>query len=198
MSDEYFFRGSIPEYWNIVYAEYLRLRNSLEREPFEFTEPHPHRQTLSEYVPTKSSVILISFWNIEHTYDITMDAEFSPDKEMVQVLVTFQGTFTKEGESALAVWREVKRAIAKNGRLIDSTGLVVKHEKPKPESGADLDACFDIRQQKKKDGQRYPLTQIAKESGFGYRYVRQLHSAYLRKRGLSKPKKRSNKRTNKN
>lgn len=199
MPDEYLFRGAVPLYWDMVYAEYQRLFKSLEREPFEFTEPNPNKQPLAEYVPTENSVILISFWNTEHAYEISVDAEFSPDREMVQVMVFYQGEFTKEGESALAMWREVKRALAKGGRLIDMTGSVVISEKiPKPQSGADLDAYFDMRQQQIKNGQKYTLIKIAKETGYEYDYVRQLHSKYRKKRGFSKAKKATHKRTHKN
>jgi len=132
MPDEYFFQGTIPQYWRVVYTEYLRLCKSLEREPFEFTEPQPNRQPLAEYVPMENSVILISFWNAEHIYKISVDAEFSPDREMVQVMAFYQGAFTKEGESALAMWREVKHALAKNGRLLDMTKSVKKAKKLSP------------------------------------------------------------------
>jgi hypothetical protein len=96
-------------------------------------------------------------------------------------------------------WLEKQFLINPHAYIAELAQLGSKHRPlSKPQIGADLDACFDLRQQRIKSGQKYTLAEIAAESGFAYRYVRQLHSAYLQKRGLSNPQKRSNKRTNKN
>lgn len=190
MPDEYLFRGAVPLYWGIVYAEYQCLYKSLEREPYEFTEPNPNKQPLAEYVPTENSVILISFWNTEHTYEISVDAEFSPDREMVQVMVFYQGEFTKEGESALAMWREVKRALAKGGRLIDKTSSVVKPEKPiKPDRGSGFDLWFNYYHDMHTAGYKYTLSDIAKETDHNPGYIAQLHANYMKRSEMTKPKR---------
>jgi hypothetical protein len=183
MPDEYFFRGTIPQYWDIVYAEYQRLDKSLGREPFEFPAPHPHTQPLAEYVPVESSVIMITFWNTENTYEITVDAEFSPDREMVQVMVFYQGPFTKEGESALAMWKEVKRALEKDDRLIDMTKSVGKPlMPPKPAPGSNVFTWLDWRLQMKEAHHKCTLKQIAKEIPLSYGRVRYWNTIFMRQR----------------
>ena len=186
MPDEYFFRGTIPQYWDIVYAEYQRLYKSLGREPFEFTAPHPHTQPLAEYVPVESSVIMITFWNTEHTYEITVDAEFSPDREMVQVMVFYQGPFKKEGESALAMWKEVKRALEKDDRLIDMTKSVGKPKKPqKPKPGSPLNDWFDYYHNMHAAGYKYTFNDIARETSYDAGYIANMHGNYKKERGLA-------------
>lgn len=182
MPDEYFFRGTIPQFWNVVHAEYLRLYRSLEREPFEFTEPHPHKQPLAEYTPTENSTIMMVFWNIEHTYKILVDAEYSPDREMVQVMVFFNQAFTKGSESALAVWREVKNALKKDQRLIDPANSADKPQKPEPDSH--LDIWFDYYHAMKAAGKKYTFKDLARDSFRNAGHIANMHGNYKKERGL--------------
>ena len=183
MPDEYFFRGTIPQYWDIVYAEYQRLYKSLGRKPFEITAPNPATQDLASYVPGNGDTILLAFWNTEHSYEISVDAEFSPDREMVQVMVFYQGPFTKQGESALAVWREVKRELEKDGRLIDVAKSMGKP--PKPKNGSQLDLWFDYYHNMHAAQFNYTFKDLSRDSGHTAGHIANMHGNYKKERGLT-------------
>lgn len=117
---ELYFRGSMDQYLNVIYAEYQRLHAALGREPFEFIAPNPKTDPIAGYVPKKTDPILIAFWDDEHKVEvISVDAEFSRDKEMVWIMAHDQGVPEEHAKSAFSRWQEVKNALKKTGRLVD-------------------------------------------------------------------------------
>jgi len=213
---DFYFLGTLAQYWKAIYAEYTRLTAILGDEPFAIIASSELKFPLSEYEPTILDTVIIQFADKDYRdfgadlqtahplllkfYGdciVSVKASTVLGSEQVSLDVdVYVDALKKSDGSVYARWLEIQNAWLEKGLLINPAAtiaemaqLVAKPEQlPQPKSGADLDAYFDLRQQKIKSGQRYSLTKIAAESGFGYRYVRQLHSAYLQKRGLSKPK----------
>lgn len=225
---DFYFRGSLAQYWQAIYAEYLRLTPILQQEPFSIILTGLFT-SLSEYSPTIFDNVIIQFvdkrflnpgndWvEVEKTdlqaafaflnyrlYCIVLvKAETAFGVELVNLDVTvYVDELKKSDGSAYARWLEIQNSWLEKGLLINPAASIAEigmrsGQLSKPQSGADLTPFFDRYHQKKKDGQKYTLIQIAKETGFEYPYVRQLHSKYLKKREL-KPEKRTHKRTHKN
>ena len=205
---DFYFRGTLAQYWKAIYAEYQRLFLLYGREPFEFTSPNPKTSPLAEYAPNYSDFVEILFWEAEHRdFIVRVKADTVLDAELVNLYVDiYVEPLKKSGESAYASWLEIQTAWLVKGWLINPAVYIAEigqleirpEQLPKPKTGADLTVYFDRHHQKKKTGQKYTLKQVAEETGFEYIYVRQLHSKYLKERGLAKPEKRTNKKTNKN
>ncbi len=199
---DFYFRGPLTQYWNVIYAEYQRLFLVDGREPFEFTSPDPKTSPLAEYAPKHYDFVEILFWEAEHRdWIVSVKADSVLDSDLVNLYVNIDVDPLKMyGKSSLSTWKAVQASLEQQGLLIHPTAhLVAQSPKPpKPQSGADLKVFFDRHHQKKAAGQKSTIKQIAEEAGFGYAYVRQLHSQYLEEQGLAKPKKRSHKKTNKN
>ncbi len=202
MPPDFYFRGALVQFWQATYTEYNRLSAIFGTECFEFFIPDPKAGSLADYEPKYYDEVHFLIWEAAHRdFPVRIRASRALGSELVEMHVSIYVSVIKTyGETCLDVWQAYITSLDEQGFLIKPADfLPALPSKPlKPKSGADLDAYFDLRQQKLKLGQKYSLTKIAAESGFGYAYVRQLHSAYLRKQGLSRPKKRTNKRTNKN
>jgi len=187
------FHGTLSQSWDVFYSEYRRLSKALGRQPFEFESPK--HSTIHEYVPKDGDEIIINFRDADRKQTLlVVEAEIIPDEDNgINIFVHPQGNpFEEPVKSAMSIWKEIRSALKKAGIGMRSEQL------PKPKSGADLIIFFDRYHQEKNSGRKYTLKQVAEETGFGYLYVRQLHSRYLKERGLVKPEKRTNKRTNKN
>jgi hypothetical protein len=229
---DFYFRGTLVQYWQVVYAEWARYsygdihaRSPLaishpfkDRPPMEFEEvvleflddyfrrpPEPEPDPIPGIIyPTLPTFVFPL--KVSHV-PVTVRAESAPNGNLVGLTVIIEKEAYKEfGQSALSRWNEVQNNWQQKGLLISPAAYIAKlaqmgmkpEQLPKPQSGADLDVYFDLFHQKKKDGKKYTLKQIAEETGYEYPYVRQLHSKYLKKMGLTRSKKRTNKRTNKN
>lgn len=219
---DFYFPGTLAQYWKAIYAEYTRLTAILGDEPFCIMVAGELKFPLSEYEPTIMDTVIIQFADTENKnvgancptplkfYGkciVRVKASTVLGAEQVGLDVDiYVDALKKSDGSVYARWLEIQNTwlekqvlINPHAYLVELAQLEPKHKAlSKPQSGADLDAYFDLRQQRIKSGQKYTLAEIAAQSGFADGYVRQLHSAYLQKRGLSSPRKRSNKRTNKN
>ncbi len=196
---DFYFRGTLAQYWKAIYAEYQRLFSIDEKEPFEFTSPDPKTSPLAEYTPKYYDFVEILFWEAEHRdFIVSVKADSVLDSDLVNLYVSIYVTPLKQyGEFNLSTWKAVERSLEKQGLLIRPT-VDLAAKPSKPQSGADLDVYFGWYHQYKKEGKKYTLKQIAAETGYNYNYVRELHSEYKKKQGLSKIKKRTHKRTHKN
>ncbi len=199
---DFYFRGTLVQYWIWIYAEYQRLFLVYGKEPFEFISPDPKTSPLAQYAPKHSDFVEIRFWEAEHRdLIVRVKANSVLDSDLVNLYVDiYVEPLKKYGESNLSTWKAVQASLEQQGLLIRPTAhLVAKpQEPPKPKTGAELTPLFERHHQKKAAGQKYTLKQIAEETGFTYRYVRQLHSRFLKERKLEEMRKRTNKRTNKN
>jgi hypothetical protein len=223
---DFYFLGTLAQYWKAVYAEYVRLTAILEDEPFAIIASGGLKLPLSEYEPTVLDTVIIQFADREYG-DFGADIQAAhpkPPKPHGDCIVSVKAStvlgaeqvnldvdiyvdaLKKSDGSVYARWLEIQNTwlekqllINPHAYLAELAQLGSKHEPlSKPQSGADLDLFFDRFHQRKKEGQKYTLIQIAAETGYEYPYVRQLHSKYLKKLGLTRSKKRTNKRTNKN
>ena len=198
---DYYFRGTIAQYWQFTYAEYDHLSSIFGKECFEFFEPDPKQVLLTEYHPEDIDQVHFIIWDAGHRdFPVRVQASASLGSDLVEMYVSVYVDVLKSlGKSCLDVWNAYVNSLEKHGLLFKPADLLASLP-PKPlksKSGADLDVYFDLRQQKIKSGQKYTLKQIAEETQYEYPYIRQLHSKYLKKRRKSQPK-RTNKRTNKN
>lgn len=140
---ELYFHGSMAQYWNIIYAEYLRLHAALGRESFELAAPNPKTDLLADYAPKETETIMIAFWDDEHRVEvISVDAEFSRDKEMVWIMAHDQGADEERARSAFSRWQEVKNVLKKSGRLVDP----FERHQPKKKRGMQLGTEHKLRQ----------------------------------------------------
>ena len=199
---DFYFRGTLIQYWQVTYAAYNHLSSIFGAERFEFFWPDPKTISLAEFQPKYYDTVHFIIWEAGHKdFPVRIRASHALNTDWVGMNVSvYTDVLETFGDSCLDVWNAYINSLEEQGLLFKPTDfLAFLPAKPiELKSGADLDAYFDLRQQRIKSGQKYTLAEIAAESGFAYRYVRQLHSAYLQKRGLSSPRKRSNKRTNKN
>jgi hypothetical protein len=97
---EFFFHDTIPEFWKLIYTEYRRLHSALGREPFKFTAPNPNEQPLAKYLPGESDTIMLAFMDDDGREEaISVDAEFQPDRDLVQVMSFYQGALNPTADS---------------------------------------------------------------------------------------------------
>jgi hypothetical protein len=140
---ELYFRGSMAQYWNVIYAEYQRLHAALGHEPFKMTAPNPKTGPIAEYVPKETDSILIAFWDDEHrVVVISVDAEFSRAKEMVWIMAHDQGVDEEHAKSAFSRWQEVINGLEKSGLLV----VPFARYQPKKKRGMQLGTETKLKQ----------------------------------------------------
>lgn len=122
MTHTFYFHGSLAQYWKVLFSEYQRLATILGRAPFEFIPPNG--QTIDDYVPQNGEEIIIYFRDKEHKRELlAIEAELLPDEEKatVHVFVHPQGNaFEEPVKSAMAIWKEIKKAINKASKKPNS------------------------------------------------------------------------------
>ena len=192
---DFYFRGTLAQFWKAIYAEYLRLTAVLGREPFVLIATEL-KLPLAKYEPKISEQIQIHFSNeVDRSPVVSVRADSVLDAELVSLVVdVYPQALEEKGESVYAILQEMKNAWLEKGWLINPAAYIAKiaqlvaipQEPPKPKTGAELTAFFERHHQKKVAGQKSTLKQIAEETGFGYRYVRQLHSKFLKERKLAR------------
>src|SRR3972149_5343045 len=76
---DFYFRGSMTQFWNVIYAEYQRLHASLGYEPFRFfSPPGLLGGHISEYAPEETDKISITFCDDGYGLDvISLEVECS-------------------------------------------------------------------------------------------------------------------------
>lgn len=205
---DFYFLGTLAQYWKAIYAEYTRLFAILEDEPFAIISSGGLKFPLSEYEPTILDTVIIQFADREYRdfgavlqvvhplplkfYGdciVSVKASTVLGAELVNLdVVDYVDAVKKSDGSVYARWLEIQNSWLGKGLLINPAVSIAEMrmksgQLPKSKSGADLNAYFDLRHQKKKLGQKYTLKQIAEETGYEYPYIRQLHSKYLKKQG---------------
>jgi len=135
---ELYFRGSLVQYWNVIYAEWKRLGTALgQDEPFRLN-------TTVDFVPNEYETLPITFLDEQHQHEIvTVFADQLLGKKVVTLTVFFeQEAFEKSGEAALSKWNKVRSALERDGRLVDP---LVRYQ-PKKKRGMQLGTEYKLKQ----------------------------------------------------
>jgi hypothetical protein len=182
---EFFFRDSIPEFWKLIYSKYRRLHSVLGREPFKFAAPDPNIQPLEQYLPGAGDTIMIAFMGEDGTEAISVDAEFQPDRGLVQVMSYYQGACDTNADS---LWKTVLSSLAKDPRWLDPAQPVPSTPQ-KPAPGSSLDLWFDYYHAMHAAHFNYTFNDLARASGHTAGHLANMHGNYKRERGLARSKK---------
>lgn len=141
--EELYFRGSMAQYWDVIYSEYRRLHASLGHVPFEITAPDLKSIDLAQYVPADTDPILIAFWDDGHKVEVlSVDAEYSRHEQAVWIMAYDQGVEQERAESALSSWREVKLALKNDEAARRKPG---KKHGPHPKTMHTIERLQEIR-----------------------------------------------------
>ena len=135
---ELYFRGSLVQYWKVIYAEWKRLGTALgQDEPFRLN-------TTVDFVPNEYETLPITFLDEQHQHEIvTVFADQSLGKKVVTLTVFFeQEAFEKRGESALSKWNRVRSALERDGWLVDP----LARYQPKKKRGMQLGTECKLKQ----------------------------------------------------
>lgn len=186
MQYELIFRGSLVQYWKVIYAEWQRpsRQDPLAHKPFRLS----HLK-----LPEEFEEVTIEFLDEQHRLGlVTVDALSGADGKSVKLIVhRGREAYEEHGESALRKWNKLKNAWERKGWLIDPLAQiqqhVVKPEKPAmPEHGSHLNLWFDWFHNMQTSGLKCTLQDIARETGYSYGRIRQLHSMYAKANGVDK------------
>lgn len=184
---EFYFLGTLVQYWQTVYAEYLRLTALLGQEPFSITASEL-KFPLSEYEPKINGLVQIDFFaEANKTLVVSVCADSVIGAELVNVYVEVGPNYEREGKSAHARWQEMFDAWEQKGWLINSAAKIVemaqqavKHQQPiKPSHDCNLSVWFDWYHQMLDTGHHCTLEIIAIETGYSKGRIRQLHANYV-------------------
>lgn len=120
---DFYFRGTLAQYWKAIYAEYQRLFLLYGREPFEFTSPNPKTSPLAEYAPNYYDFVEILFWEAEHRdFIVRVKANSVLDSDLVELYVNiYVDPLKMYGESNLSTWKAVENSLEEQGLLIRPT-----------------------------------------------------------------------------
>jgi hypothetical protein len=117
MQHELIFRGSLVEYWNLIYTEWQQpsRHDPLAQELFKLSHP------VKDHPPGENETVAIVFLEEQHRREIvTVFADSVPDGKIVKLTVFFEDeAFEKTGESAVSKWNKMKNAWIRNNLLID-------------------------------------------------------------------------------
>lgn len=181
---DFYFRGTLAQYWKAIYAEYQRLFLLYGREPFEFTSPNPKTSPLAEYAPNFYDFVEILFWEAEHRdFIVKVKADSVLDSDLVNLYVSiYVDSLKMYGESNLSTWKSVENSLEEQGFLIRPTALLAaKPQKPpKPKSVSDRTAWFIYYEQMNERGFKYTLKQLAADIGISEGHAKRLHGNFLK------------------
>ena len=191
MSD-YYFRGTLVEFWVFVYAEW---RRGQARVGFEFLQPNPDKTSLESYIPARYDEICLDFYSTGRgECAVSVTAASVLDADLVKLEVNIHvGPLKRYGDSVLQGWESLKARLVGRGLLINPHVLLgaMSPIPPQPGGGADLTVYFDFYHRERAEGRKCTLKEIAERAGYGYSYVRQLHARYLKERRQSQPAQRA-------
>lgn len=191
MSD-YYFRGTLVEFWAFVYAEW---RRGQARAGFEFLQPNPDKTSLESYIPARYDEICLDFYSTgRRECAVSVTAASVLDADLVKLEVNIHvGPLKRYGDSVLQGWESLKAHLVGRGLLINPHVLLgaMSPIPPQPGGGADLTVYFDFYHRERAEGRKCTLKEIAERAGYGYSYVRQLHARYLKDCSKSQPVQRA-------
>jgi len=170
---DFYFHGSLVQYWKVIYAEYLRLFSAYGREPFEFISPNPKTSPLAEYIPDYYDLVEIIFWEAEHRdFLVRVKADSALDSDLVNLYISIYITPLKQyGEANLSTWKAVENSLEKQGLLIRPTAQYQVKKKPKmqEEKKRKLEQLREFRLKRIKETGQAPTKAYAmSEVGISY------------------------------
>ncbi len=184
MPYELIFRGSLAQYWQVIYTEWQRpsRQDPLAPKPFRLSHlksPEEFEEVTIEFLDEQGRLGLV-----------TVDALSGADGKSVKLIVHLgREAYEQKGKSALLTWNKLKNAWERKGWLIDPIAPiqppVVKPEKPAmPERGSHPDLWFDWLHNMRASGFKCSLKELARETGYSYGHIRRLYSIYSKAMGV--------------
>ena len=133
---DFYFRGTLVQYWQTVYAEYTRLFSVFGREPFVIIASEL-KLPLAEYTPTIFDNVIIEFRDEGYRNCIvSVKADTVLGAELVNLYVDiYVEPLKKSGESAYARWLEIQSAWLEKGLIISPAAHLLElpvRSRPKP------------------------------------------------------------------
>lgn len=191
MQDEFIFRGSLLQYWKVIFAQWKRPSASLAEPPFELSAPSLSLPPFAGFVPKENESLVITFYDEKHWEIVSVFADAVLGKNIVK-LTLFYGdeVFEKRGESAVARWNKLQKSLERTGLLIDPLApiqqRVARPKKPaKPKRGSHLYLWFDHYHNMHAVGFKYTFNDIASETSYSVGHIANLHGNYKKERGLA-------------
>jgi hypothetical protein len=202
---DFYFRGTIAQFWKLIHAEYQRLEASCGRPPFKLEslggDTHPN----AEYVPAPGEVLVLTFFNADYTDNVlVVEAQHRFKKTVLDITCFPQGNaFEENNKLGYAMWAEIVHNLLAAGYFIDPQAEVIAASHtlpfpPEPPSGSDVFTWLDWRIDMLKAGQKCTLKQVASRMPRSYSRLRNIHKSYKIQRGLPNGYERRYKKRYKN
>ncbi len=120
MQHELIFRGSLIQYWKLIFAQWKRPSASLAEPPFELSAPSLSLPPFAGFVPKENETLITVFYDEKHWEIVAVFADAVLGKNIVKLTVFYSDeAFEKRGESAVARWNKLHRSMERKGLLID-------------------------------------------------------------------------------
>jgi hypothetical protein len=120
MQHELIFRGSLVQYWKVIFAQWQRSSASLGEPPFKIPTPSPGTAPIANCLPKENETLAIVFYDEKHREIVAVFADAVLGKNIVKLTVFYNDeAFEKRGESAVARWNKLQRLMERKGWLID-------------------------------------------------------------------------------
>lgn len=140
MPQEFIFRGSLVQYWKLIYAEWHRSFGSdtHARNPLRMSH------TLKDHPPREFEEVVLEFLDEQFRLGVvTVNAESVSDGKLVRLIVHIEReAYEESGKSALSRWNKIKSAWQRNGWLMDPLAQYQATNK----RGMNSETIFKLRQ----------------------------------------------------
>lgn len=120
MQHDLIFRGSIVQYWKVIFAHWGELSASLAGPSFEISAPSLSSPPSADYVPKENETLIIAFYDEKHWEIVAVFADAVLGKNIVKLTVFHSDeAFEKRGESTVKRWNKLRNLLERKGLLID-------------------------------------------------------------------------------
>lgn len=181
---DFYFRGSLSQFWQFTYAEYDRLSSIFGKECFEFFEPNPKEVSLTGYEPRYSDQVHFIIWEAGHRdFPVRVRASTALGSELVEMYVSVYVDVLKTlGDSCLDVWNAYAKSLEEQGLLFKPTDFLASlPSKPlKPKKGSDRILFHLYFERMKEAGYKYTFKQLGADMGLSESYAKHLHGNFLK------------------
>lgn len=184
---ELYFRGTLVQYYQAIYAEYLRLSSLHGREPFKFLTPNQRKRDLEKYQPAYYEVVEIAFGEDQYQeFLLHVKASTLPGEDRVKLLVEVNVNYlVQHGGACLSIWQAVEASLAAQGWLAHPSAPLPadKPQMPsRPQKGSALTLWFDWYHSMLEAGHKCTLPEIARQTSHSLSHIKRLHANYVRER----------------
>ena len=130
MQHELIFRGSLVQYWKVIFAQWQRSSASSGEPPFKIPTPSPESEPIANYVPKENETLAIAFYDEKHWEIVSVFADAVLGKNIVKLTIFYNDeAFEKRGESAVARWNKLQRSMERKGLLEDPLAQYAKKKR---------------------------------------------------------------------